>query len=512
MQGINKLFKKAVNPLDTLLGKITMYRLVLYILIVFTLFASAFSALNKVPFEWYQIVISASWLVTICWLTGNTFSWIFKVPRNKESDYITGLILSLIFSPANSKHDFLILAAAGFIASASKYIIAPFRRHVFNPAAFGAFTVGILLNEYPSWWVGTKYMLPIVIIGGWLILRKTNRFILDTIFIATVFLIVIVQALSGSSITDMLNLLWLTISATPLLFFAYIMVVEPLTSPPGKIKYIPYALLVAILYSVNKFGLNPQEALLIGNVYAYLVCHDRRYRLKLKEKRLIAKDIIEFNFHSKDQIDYKPGQYMHWTIPIRKVDSRGNRRFFTISSSPTENVISLTTKFSEPSSAFKQKLNNYDKNDSLVGASISGSFTLPDKTTQKITLIAGGIGVTPFRSMAKYMVDKKLSYDAILLYVAADPEEFAFKELFKQAYRNGFKTNYIITNKDLIPKNWNGFRGTLNQEIIKKVVPDYKERLFYISGPRGMVIAIETELQNLGVKNSNIKTDYFPGY
>jgi ferredoxin-NADP reductase len=55
-------------------------------------------------------------------------------------------------------------------------------------------------------------------------------------------------------------------------------------------------------------------------------------------------------------------------------------------------------------------------------------------------------------------------------------------------------------------------QGFITKEMIEKEIPDYKERTFYISGTRGMTVAVGSVLRKLGVHESKIKVDFFPGF
>jgi ferredoxin-NADP reductase len=112
--------------------------------------------------------------------------------------------------------------------------------------------------------------------------------------------------------------------------------------------------------------------------------------------------------------------------------------------------------------------------------------------------LAGGVGITPFRSMVKYAMDFKQQRDIHLLYSAATQDDFAFKELFDEAKEIGLEATYATKQVD--------------KELLAKSIPDLLERVFYISGPYGFVHAMEKNLTDLEVPASQIKTDYFPGY
>lgn len=190
---------------------------------------------------------------------------------------------------------------------------------------------------------------------------------------------------------------------------------------------------------------------------------------------------------------------MEWTLPHPHTDLRGNRRYFTIASSPTEKDIMIGIRISTPGSSFKRKLSNLQSADTLVASQIAGDFILPDDPAKKLVFLAGGIGITPFRSMVKYLLDTSRKLDIILIYAAKNEGEFVYKELFDEAVKKlGIKVYYKT--------------GRIDAGFIQKEVTDYHERLFYISGPPAMVSSLNHLLKSINISSSHIKTDFFSGY
>jgi len=175
--------------------------------------------------------------------------------------------------------------------------------------------------------------------------------------------------------------------------------------------------------------------------------------------------------------------------------------------------VRLGVKFYESPSTFKKYLAGCKEGNSILAGSIAGDFTLPRDTKKKLVFIAGGIGVTPFRSMVKYLLDKKEERDAVLFYSNKTEPEIAYKDIFDEAAasRTGFRVVYTLTDKTT-PSSWTGERGYVDAAMIEREVPDYKERAFYISGPHSMVAAFHDTLRGMGIPRRNIRTDYFPGY
>jgi len=204
---------------------------------------------------------------------------------------------------------------------------------------------------------------------------------------------------------------------------------------------------------------------------------------------------------------------MEWTLPHQNTDSRGNRRYFTLASSPTEKDLRIGVKFYDKGSSFKRAMINLDHAVPISAGHLGGDFVLPSDQSQKLAFIAGGIGVTPFRSMVKYLVDKDQRRDITLLYSEKNPRQFAYRSVFRQArHQLGIKTLYTLSEPSAVPGDWSGETGRISAALIKKTIPDYRERTFYVAGPQPMVKRVKRSLLTLGVPHRQIKTDFFPGY
>src|SRR5215467_13767928 len=125
-----------LNFVDVVLNKITMYRVALYYLIFLLGVAVVLSAIGILDYDPFALLFSAAFLLAVCSITNWVFAKAFGVPANAESTYISALILVLIITPVQSLSDLWFLLWAGVWAMASKYIIAPNKRHIFNPVAF----------------------------------------------------------------------------------------------------------------------------------------------------------------------------------------------------------------------------------------------------------------------------------------------------------------------------------------------------------------------------------------
>lgn len=492
-----------------------MYRLMLYYLILLLGVAVLFSFLQVLPFNPLVLISSIFFLIFICWVTNTIFAKVFKAVTNVESVYISALILALIVTPANSLHDFIFLGWVGVLAMASKYIVAISKKHIFNPVALAVALTAIAINQSASWWVGNALMVPFVLVGGLLIVRKTRRFDLVWAFLLTCLITTFSFSLLKG--VDLLTITRQVILVSPLLFFAFVMLIEPLTTPPTKKLQMIYGALVGFLFNpqIHVFSIysTPELALLLGNIFSYLVSPKEKLVLKLKAKVQIAADIYHFVFQPDKKLAFLPGQYLEWTLGHQNPDSRGNRRYFTIASSPKADDIGIGIKFYDKSSSFKKSLLSMNIGDEIVAGQLAGEFTLPKDPHKKLVFIAGGIGITPFRSIIKYLLDTNQKRQIVLFYSNKTAAEIVYTDLFNQGVEQlGMKIVYTLTDSTQVPPNWPSRVGYLNEQMIKEEVGDYKERLFYLSGPHSMVTAFEKVLKDMGLKSNQIKIDFFPGF
>lgn len=495
------------------LARITMYRLLFYILIFFVLAAVAVASLGLIPYSPLDIITSLLELLLVCWLVNQLLARLFRVSPNVESQYITALILALILTPGPLATNWGIYALAGATAMVSKYVLVWRRRHIFNPAALGSVIVGLVLHQSASWWMSVPHLAPLVLLGGMLIVIKTRR-------VAMTFGFLFLYLLLNLVVSHTAPAQWLSVSLgmikqSPILFFGFILLIEPLTSPPSGSARIGFGLttaLLAILYQVKiPVAYTFELGILSTNLITRLIWSEARILLRLKRKTELAANVFGFWFTPDAPMHHRPGQYLEWTLPHSHPDSRGIRRYFTIASSPTENDVLLAVKILPAnSSSFKRALAGLVPGATLLAAHVEGDFTLPLDPSRKLFFIAGGIGVTPFRSMFKYLIDSREKRDIVLFYAAKSPDEFAFHDLFKTAEKKvGARTVYVASEPD---RSWTGRTGYIDPELIREEVPDYRERLAYISGPEPMVVAFQKMLVGMGMSNNQIKRDFFPGY
>lgn len=352
-------------------------------------------------------------------------------------------------------------------------------------------------------------------IGGLLIIRKIRRE--DLVFTFFIVALLTVSLFSMAAGNNPLVTFQKVLLDSALFFLAFVMLTEPLTTPPTKKLQVIYGGIVGFLFApqvhIGSLYTTPELALCIGNIFSFLVNPSDKLLLTLQEKIQVGVDQIDFIFRPSKRLAFIPGQYMEWTLPHKNTDSRGNRRYFTIASSPTEDTVRLGIKFYPHGSSYKRSLQKLEAHTKMMAQSLAGDFTLPDDPSKKLVFIAGGIGITPYRSIIKYLIDAKDKRDIVLIYSNRIESEIMYKDVFDAAKKSlGIRTIYTVTDTSSVPKNWKGYTGRISSSLIKNEILDYKDRTFYLSGPHSMVNAFENTLKEMGIPSSQIKIDFFPGF
>ncbi|HJQ08554.1 MAG TPA: FAD-dependent oxidoreductase [Candidatus Saccharimonadales bacterium] len=204
---------------------------------------------------------------------------------------------------------------------------------------------------------------------------------------------------------------------------------------------------------------------------------------------------------------YIAGQFIELHLPHANADSRGTNRWFTLSSSPTEPLLGVTTKTDrQKGSSFKRALAALRPGARLTFAEPMGDFVLPKDTSIPLVFVAAGIGITPVRSMIRWLHDTRQKRAIQLLYAETTPEELAFLPLFG---------GYDMQLTPLIKKptkSYQGETGSLTQERILPFAQADERSLIYISGPELLVETLVHALAEKGIDKQRLVADYYLGY
>jgi glycine betaine catabolism B len=491
--------------LDALLSRMTMYRLVTWCLGVLLGLAGVLSLVGYLAFPFISLIASVVIFLTVTYGSGRLFGWLFGVRPHGESSIITALILTCLFLPPVTVMDGVKLALVAVFATASKYLFAIRGRHIFNPAATAAVIASVTGVAFAGWWVATPALMPLTLVIAFLILFKTRRLEMAGTFVAVAFVLVTAQTVLGGSTLNFA--LWSTLTSWPILFFAGVMLSEPLTQPPRRWQQQTIAALVAVLIviplHIATLSMTPALALIIGNAIAFWWGARHALKLKFVTKKQITPTTYEFEFAA--DVPFIAGQYLEFTLPHKHADNRGIRRVFTIATNPGEKKVRFGIKFYDHPSTFKQALLKLKPGTIVQATRVAGDFLLPADTHQAIAFIAGGVGITPLISFIR----SHAAHDITLVYAVATPAEVAYQD---ELVASGIKV-IIVTRGGMskLPKGWQAIDAPyVSPEVLGQAVPDIKERIVYTSGSPLMVNASKRAARKLGAVR--VMTDHFTGY
>ncbi len=243
------------------------------------------------------------------------------------------------------------------------------------------------------------------------------------------------------------------------------------------------------------------------------VVQPTNYQVRLVSRHEVAERTMALYFDRPTDFVFQAGQFIDLMLlgpPI--IDSKGNTRAFTIASAPSDNHLMVVTRLRN--TAFKRELAAMPLESSVNIEGPFGNMTLPEKVTRPIVFLAGGIGITPFRSMVVHAAQKKLPHRLYLFYSNRRPEGAAFLEELQALQQINSQYTFIgtMTQMHNSHRSWHGNTGYLNMHLIRKVLPEIESPIYFIVGPPKMVRGLRTMLETSGIRYPDIRTEEFVGY
>lgn len=233
-------------------------------------------------------------------------------------------------------------------------------------------------------------------------------------------------------------------------------------------------------------------------------------RATVAETREVAKGTLLVLFAVQDYPDYRPGAYFWVELPDRgHEDEKGLRRHISLVTSPTDaGVVGLATRLRD--TAFKRTLAGLQFGDEVQVEEPKGSFLLPEDMDEEYVFVAGGIGITVFRSMLRYIADQRLPYRVTLVYSNRDRESAAFLDELEQLQHRipGLRVALTMTEDD----GWEGESRRIDEALLRDHVGDLGDKRFLVAGPPAMTDAVVDALHAAGVPEDRVLADKFSGY
>jgi ferredoxin-NADP reductase len=235
-------------------------------------------------------------------------------------------------------------------------------------------------------------------------------------------------------------------------------------------------------------------------------------RLSLLGREPIADGTMAFHFGKPAHFHFTAGQALDLTlIAPPQTDGEGNTRTFTIASGPQDDDLMIATRLRD--TAFKRVLASVPIGTEVQAEGPDGSFTLQQDASRPAVFLTGGIGITPFRSMIRDAVARKLVQPMWLFYSNNRPEDAAFVDELQRLADQTPSLHFVPTMTDMARshRNWHGETGLIDRDMISRRLPLVGPR-YYLAGPPAMVTAMRTMLRGADVGDADIQVDEFSGY
>jgi ferredoxin-NADP reductase len=237
------------------------------------------------------------------------------------------------------------------------------------------------------------------------------------------------------------------------------------------------------------------------------------YTVKLRKQEQVAEGTMAFCFDKPPGFEFAGGQSIDMTlIDPPETDAEGNTRAFSLAGAPHEPDLTVATRLRD--TAFKRTLRKLKPGAEVRIEGPFGSMTLHRKTSRPAVILAGGIGITPFRSMIAQSMKGETGHGIFLFYSNRRPEDAAFLPEFQELalQHNNLKLIATMTNLDKSQTVWTGETGYISVEMLMKYVPDLADPIYYVAGPPPLVAAMKDLLNEAGVDEDDINSEDFSGY
>lgn len=244
------------------------------------------------------------------------------------------------------------------------------------------------------------------------------------------------------------------------------------------------------------------------------------YTLKLQRRHEVAERTLEFSFDRPATMTFEAGQFMALTlIDPPETDAEGDTRDFSINSAPDDPELVFATRMRD--SAFKRVLRAMPLGSGIKAAGPFGSFTLHDTASRPAVVLAGGIGITPFRSMLRRAAHERLPHRILLFYANRRPEDAPFLDELADLARLNPNFTFVptMTKMRASKRPWQGETGYIDHRLIEQYQrpaasssAEPGDPIYYMAGPPAMVAGLRAELKEAGVDDDDVRTEEFTGY
>jgi len=237
------------------------------------------------------------------------------------------------------------------------------------------------------------------------------------------------------------------------------------------------------------------------------------YEMTLVDRQRVARDTMAFWFDANGtSFEFRAGQHADFGFTHPSVGNESdNSRTFSLASSPQEKgpiMIAMRMRKTD----FKNALMAAALGTKFIVSRASGSFTLHRDITRPAVFLAGGIGITPIRSIIQQAAQDRLPHKLYLFYSNREADDAAFLEEFEGMGTQNPNFLLISTVTGHRTVAWPFEKGHINREMLRRYLPGLNGPVYYIAGPSGMVSAMTDLLRSSGVSDDDMKTEEFGNY
>lgn len=237
------------------------------------------------------------------------------------------------------------------------------------------------------------------------------------------------------------------------------------------------------------------------------------YPVSITYKDVVATDTLAVRVTKPVGFAFKPGQHVDLAIEEpSETDGLGNTRTLSVASAPYEQELLFITRLRD--TAFKRELSALEIGaDNLSIDGPFGSMTLQSNQDRPAVFLAGGIGITPFLSMIRHVVQQGLPHDVTLFYSNRTPEDTVYLDELKDTAKTQGNIAVIPTMTDISgDSSWAGETRPISSEMLHDYLSDVSAPIYYIAGPPQMVKGVQQMLDEIGIEEDDVRFEEFAGY
>ncbi|VVC00773.1 Sulfhydrogenase 1 subunit gamma [uncultured archaeon] len=229
-----------------------------------------------------------------------------------------------------------------------------------------------------------------------------------------------------------------------------------------------------------------------------------KLKMKLTKTKPETHDTKTLTLESAERPDFKPGQFFiaEFTRP-EKIPKRS----YSASSSPTKKGVLEFTVKAVQGGIVSNLLNGAKPGEEFIVDGPYGHFFFDEKEMPQIVMLGAGSGIAPFRSICRYIIDKKLKTKATLVYCSRTLEDIiCHDELIEFSKKmKGLKLVISLSREEREGYHF----GRIDDAMVKGITAKNKGAFYFICGPPQMVSGTEGMLLANGIAKERIKSEKY---